>query len=140
MKETDDLGEDKMNDNYKLLVNGKNIDADNLSFNYQQGYAELPLTVILKELGAGVKWQGELSAQITYNGKEYHLDATKGTLTEAGMTFNILSVAPGSKHGIFYKYVNGELVVDSDSSKLLITNIMGAKMNIDFDKKTVSIN
>ena len=130
----------KTDDSCKLLVKGKDITADNyVKLNYEYRYAELPLTAILKESGASVKWQDKSTAQITFGGKDYHLDATKGTMTEVGGTVNILSVAPGSEHGTFYKVVDGEFIIDSDSAKLLIINIMQLKMTVDFDKKIVNI-
>jgi hypothetical protein len=138
---TNNTGDDKnMDNNCKLIVKGKDITSGNhVSLNYENRYAELPLTVVMKELGAKVEWQGQTTAKITFGGKDYTLDTIKGTLVEVGGTFNVLMVAPGTTHGIFYQVIGEEFIIDSDSAKMLIINMMGAKISIDYDKKIVSI-
>lgn len=134
-------GDDNMDDAYKLIVKGKEIAvANHIKLNYEHHYAELPLTAIMKELGAKVEWQSKTTAKITFDGKYYLLDTTKGSLIEIGNTLNILVVAPGSKHGVFYRVVDNEFIIDSDSAKLLLINIMGAKISVDYDHRIVNIN
>ncbi len=136
-----DSGEDNMEDTYKLIVNGKRIVVSNyIKLNYVHRYAELPLTAIMKELGAKVEWQSKTTAKITFGEKGYILDTTKGSLIEIGNSFNVLVVAPGSKHDVFYRVVDNEFVIDSDSAKLLLINIMGAKISIDYDHRIVTID
>lgn len=133
-------GEDNMNNDCKLIVKGKDITSGNyINLNYEKRYAEIPLTAVMKELGAKVEWQSNTTAEITFGGKDYALDTTKGTLIEDGGTFNILTAAPGSTHGIFYQVIGDEFIIDSDSAKMLIINMMGAKISIDYDNKIVSI-
>ena len=133
-------GEDNMNNDCKLIVKGKDITSENyINLNYEKHYAEIPLTAVMKELGAKVEWQSNTTAEITFDGKNYTLDTTKGTLIEEGSSFNVLTVAPGSTHGIFYQVIGDEFIIDSDSAKMLIINIMGAKINIDYNNKIVSI-
>lgn len=134
-------GDDNMDAAYKLVVKGKEIAVSNhIKLNYEHQYAELPLTAIMKELGARVEWQSKTTAKITFNGKDFILDTTKGSLVEMGKTFNVLVVAPGSKHGTFYRVVNNEFIIDSDSAKLLLINIMGVKISVDYDYRIVNIN
>lgn len=140
-EELTDLGHDNMDDTYKLVVKGKKIPiANHIKFNYEDNYAEIPLITLMRELGANVEWQNKTTAKITLGEKEYILDATKGSLTEAGKTFNVLVVAPGSKHGVFYRVVGDEFIVDSDSAKMFLINVIGLKMTIDYDNRIVSIS
>lgn len=130
-----------MNNYCTLIVNGKDITAGNYALlNYEYRYAELPLTAVMKELGAKVEWQDKTKAKITFGGKDYILDATQGSLIEQGEAFNVLTLAPGSKHGVFYQVVGNEFVVDSDSAQMLIIHMMGAKINIDYDNKIINIH
>lgn len=140
-EKTINSGDNNVEDAYKLIVNGKEIAvSDNIKLNYEYHYAELPLTAIMKELGAKVEWQSKTTAKITLGEKGYLLDTTKGSLIEIGNTFNIITVAPGTKHGVFYRVVDNEFIIDSDSAKLLLINIMGAKMSVDYDHRIVNIN
>ncbi len=94
----------------------------------------------MRELGAKTEWQSKTTVKITFDEKDYFLDTEKGSLVEAGKTFNVLTVAPGSKHGTFYQVVGDEFVIDSDSAELLLVNIMGAKISIDYDERIVNIS
>lgn len=140
-EKTTNPGDDNMQDTYKLIVNGKEIDVSNhIKLNFEYHYAELPLTAIVKELGAKVEWLSKTTAKITLGEKGYLLDTTKGSLIEIGNTFNVLVVAPGSKHDVFYRVVDNEFVIDSDSAKLLLINIMGANISVDYEHRIVNIN
>ena len=130
-----------MKDTYKLIVKGKEITITNQSkLNYEHHYAELPLIAIMKELGAKVEWQGKTTAKITFDGKDYFLDTAKGSLVEKGSTFNMLVVAPGSKHGVFYRTVGNEFIIDSDSAKMLLVNKLGVKISVDYNDRIVNIS
>ena len=140
-EEPNNSGDDNMDATYKLFVNEKEVTvANHIKLNYEHHYAELPLTAIMKELGAKVEWQSKTTAKITLGKKDYLLDTTKGSLIEIGNTHNVLVVAPGSKHGVFYRVVDNEFVIDSDSAKLLLINIMGAKISVDYEHRIVNIN
>ena len=110
-----------------------------IELNYELRYAELPLIAIIKELGAKVEWQSKTIAKATIQERNYFLDTVKGTLVEEGNGFNLLTVAPGSKHGAVYRASGDEFIVDSDTAKLLLVNKMGAKININYEDKIVSI-
>ena len=140
-EKTTNLGEENIDNTCKLIVKGKEMAATHhIQLNYEYRYAELPLTVIMRELGAKTEWQSKTTVKITFDEKDYFLDTEKGSLVEAGKTFNILTVAPGSKHGTFYQVVGDEFVIDSDSAVLLLVNIMGAKISIDYDERIVNIS
>ena len=84
----------------RLFVNGKDIAPDNYVKFYEiKNYAFAPLTAILEEYGATVKWTSETDAIITLNGKNYILDAEKCTLKEENGSENLLTpyFAPGTK-------------------------------------------
>lgn len=130
---------DIMDDACRLIVNGKELGDVYLKLSYEYRYAELPLTLIMEELGATVEWNDKTTATVTFDNKEYTLDATKGSLVEKGSTFNVLVAAPGSKHGVFYRVVEDEFFIDSDSAKLLLINVMRAKMSIHYDNRVVDI-
>ena len=132
---------DLVENNYKLIVKGKEIHTKYfIDFNDELKYAELPLTTIMQELGATIIWQDDSWAQIWLNGEEYCLNATAGIMNKAGETVIVLSVAPGSRHGSIYRAVDGEFIIDSDSAKLLIVNIVGATMRVDAVERIVYIN
>lgn len=138
---TTSAGDEKEMDNEcRLIVKGEDITAENyVKLNYDYRYAELPLIAIVRALGAEVEWQNKVTAIIKFEGKDYILDTTKGTLIEVGGSFNMLAVSPGSRHGTHYQVIENEFVIDSDSAKLLINNIMGATIKINFDEKIVEI-
>lgn len=80
---TNSEGDKDMNKNCKLIVNGKDITSGNyVKLNYEYHYAELPLTLVMKALGAKVEWQSNTTAMITFGGKDYILDTTKDSLIE----------------------------------------------------------
>ena len=84
----------------RLFVNGKDIAPDNYVKFYEiKNYAFAPLTAILEEYGATVKWTSQADAIITLNGKNYILDAEKCTLKEENGSENLLTpyFAPGTK-------------------------------------------
>lgn len=138
-KPTDSGDDNDMDDSCMLIVKGKEIADTPIKLNYEYHYAELPLTTIIKELGAKVEWKDKTTAKIKIHEKNYFLDSIKGSLVAEGDTFNILVVAPGSRHGVFYRTVGNEFIIDSDSAILLLMNIMGAKISIDYDNRIVKI-
>ena len=129
-----------MKSDCQLIVRGNNITAGHyVSINYEERYAELPLVAVMEELGAKVKCQDETTVKISYKCKDYILDKTRGTLTEVGDTHNIFLIPPGGNHGVYYRVVDNEFIIDSDSAKLLINNRMGAKLRINYDEGVVNI-
>lgn len=128
-------------DGGQLIINGQEVlPRPYVRFNDEFRYAEIPLTLIAREWGAKVEWQGSSTAQITYDGTVYDLDVVHGTLTRPTDSVNIFSVPPGSTHGAFCQVVDGELIVDSDTAWYFITGILGATMTVDLDERVVRID
>ena len=122
-------------------MRGKDITAGNhvILNNYEYRYAaELPLTAVMKELGAKVEWQNNATAEITFGGKEYALNTTACTLieVESGRGF-IYPIGGGYS---FREVINNEFVVDGATMTSVVVNMMGAKISIDYDKKIVKID
>ena len=125
----------------RLIIGGRDVsDACSAVFYDELGYAELPLTAVLRELGATVVWQEESLAQVWIRGEEYRLHAAEGTMYRAGDTVNLLAVAPGSGHGTVYRRTEGELMIDSDSAKGLIVHVVGAAMRVGPTERAVYID
>ncbi len=86
----------------KLVVKGKNVAAGNsIYFNESQGYAEISLIAVMKELGVSVNRDNGNIAKTTINGSTYTANLNFGTFTK-GDSANYLAVAPGSTHGAVY--------------------------------------
>lgn len=131
--------DDLANGTYRLIVNEKEITVTNhVRLNYEYHYAELPIIAILKELGANVEWQSETTANIALNGKGYFLDISKASLVNKGNDFNFLIIPPCSNHGTFYQVADKELIIDSDSARLILMEI-GFTVNINFEDGIVNI-
>ncbi len=124
-----------------LLVNGKDIAPDNyVKFCEIKNYAELPLTAILEEFGATVKWQSETEAIITLNGKNYNLDAEKCILKEENSTTNILTplYAPGTAEVAdipMYRTYGDDFIVDNYTLQGALKNL-GFNYTVKVDYKT----
>lgn len=128
-----------IDNNVKLFVKGNNIASDNyVNFHTDANtcYFELPLTAIIKELGASVGWENKTTATIRFDGKEYILNTEKCSLIAKGGTINILSTPPGgTRH---YKTVDEELIIDNITIRGFI-NMMGFNIKADYDKMVVEI-
>lgn len=124
--------------NCNLFVNGTDISTENYVYlNCEDHYAKLPLTAIMKALGATVQWKNETIAQITYNGTSYILDTSKNTLVEKDKSFDFIELPPGTSHG-FAQMIGNEFVLDSISIREFLTSI-GATINIDYENSIIYI-
>jgi len=127
--------------NCTLIINGKDITSGNYEKLYYN-YADLPMTAIMKALGAKVEWQNKTTALITCGDKKYILNTTKCTLFDVGkpqdddLKYNIITVFPGGYR--FYKVVGDEFVLDSSTMGRVVA-LMGAKINIDYEKAVITI-
>ncbi len=136
------IGDDKLMENFTLIVNGKDITKGNyVHINHTEHYAEIPFIAVIQELGAKVEWRDNIKAEITYNKKKYILDISNGTLVEKWdkHQFNNITPAPGQTHKSIRRATTDELIVDSSSAKWFIVVKMGAKINIDCDNNIVTI-
>ncbi len=128
----------------RLFVNGKDIAPDNYVKFYEiKNYAFAPLTAILKEYGATVKWTSELDAIITLNGKNYILDAGKCTLREENGSENLLVpyFAPGTeseKDAPLYTRYKDDFIVDNYTLQGAL-NELGFNYTVYVDYKTETI-
>ena len=124
----------------RLIVNEKDITPENhLKLNFEFGYAEIPLIAVLKELGADILWSDSTNAKITIDGICYYLNIKDCELTQENSDTNILGVPPGCKHSLYYIPLENEIIIDSDSSKLLLSVVLKEKIIIDADNHVVSI-
>ena len=134
--------DDIMPNNCRLIVNGTDISADNYVYlhdktsNYR--VAELPLTAVMQALGATVEWENQNSSIITFNNDVYILDTTKSSLVRQGTEENMIAAAYGLPHDPYYKLIDDEFIVDSDTIQWLIQN-MGATIKIDYDTHIIYI-
>ena len=128
----------------RLFVNGKDIAPDNYVKFYEiKNYAFAPLTAILEEYGATVKWVSEADATITLNGKNYILDAEKCTLREENGSENLLVpyFAPGTeviKDCPLYTRYKDDFIVDNYTLQGAL-NKLGFNYTIYVDYKTETI-
>lgn len=128
----------------KLFVNGKDIAPDNYVKFYEiKNYAFVPLTAILEEYGATVKWTSELDAIITLDSKNYILDAGKCTLREENGTENLLVpyFAPGTeseKDAPLYTRYKDDFIVDNYTLQGAL-NELGFNYTVDVNYKTETI-
>ena len=139
-KETEN-GEN-MNNNCRLLVNGQDISSESYVFlNQEYGYAELPLTAIVKALGGDVEWENEMKATIEYNGKQYILDAEQYFLRVKGgnSVGDFLLIPPGAVNVPSGQIVGDEFVINDIVIRRFITRL-GAKITIDYDTAIIYID
>lgn len=126
---TKDSEENTANDNYRLIVNGKDITEGKYIFIYEDDTAELPFVAVMEALGVKIDRQGDI---FTFVFEDYTL-----TLDIGKRDFG-LPMPPGSTKCI-RKIYDGEIVIDSTSASYFIAVKMGADMKIDYNEKTVTI-
>lgn len=121
----------QMNNNCKLIVKGKDITSASYVYLDEVNHdVEIPLTAVVKALGAKVRWENKTTVIITFDGDDFILDIAKQDFG--------LPLPPGATH-FARKIIGKEVVIDSTSATGLISHWMGAKIKIDFDKKIVEI-
>lgn len=115
--------------NVPLYINNKQINNQYVNlYNYNtmvDHRAEVPLLVILEELGYSIFWENDVSATLT-NGKtrlELVLSELPSLMTEDGE--ELLAPIPGATY--FYAYANGrDLIVDT-----LVLRFVLSRLDID---------
>ena len=139
----DEIGEDDdMKNNCRLIVNGRDISSESYVFlKHDERYAELPLTAIVKALGASVEWKSETVAIILHNEKEYVLDTDQYSLVQKGGNAleNFLAPPPGLTIGQNGKIIKGEFVISSNVIQKFIKRL-GAKINLDYIQSIIYID
>lgn len=117
------------NNNCKLYINGIELSNDHyVKLNYEYQYVELPLLATLDLLGAQISYQNNIIL-IEYNNTSLKLDTNRNDFG--------LKIIPGVDNAV-RKRVGSELIVDSESTGLF-SKMMGATIQIDFDKSVVCI-
>lgn len=117
--------------NCTLLVNNKNITNKSYAIiDCQNMNTDIPLLLIIQELGGKVFWKNESIVCIKYNGEQIEIDVTK-------KDFGI-PIPPGTKQAI-RKITNGEIRIDSVSVRGFFRNIMNATIDVDYNTLVISI-
>lgn len=129
-----------------LLVNGKDIAPTNyVKFEEIKNYAELPFTAILKEYGATVKWQSKTEAIISFNGKNYILDAERCILEEENTDVNILTpLYAADTEAVtdipMYRTYGNEFIVDNYTLQGALKNLgLNYTVKVDYKNETAII-
>lgn len=125
---------DKENDMSKcrLFIYGKEIDAENLArINYEEGNTEIPLLLIIREIGGQVHWNDNGVVTIEINKQKLELDVTKDD-------FNIL-IPPGTT-GAVRKIVEDEIVIDGDSVRHFFRKTVGVDICVDKTAEIIYID
>jgi len=118
---------DNLNAPY-LIVNEKVIKDNRIKIDLEHNNAEIPLLLVLKELGANIKWYNDSVVNIRYKGKTITIDITDEW-------FGILP-PPGTEKAKRY-FKDDEMIVDIVSFRGLLNNFMGASFS--FDETTIYI-
>lgn len=130
-----DLMEDKNIDDYKLIVDDKNITEGNkVIFHKLPDYTLLPFTAVLETLGAEIEWTDEETAEVLFNGKNYIFVKKELSLIDIQDEYgiNLMDPLPG---GILRTEISDdELLLDSTTFRWIIKE-MGMDVLIDVDYK-----
>lgn len=128
---------------WKVTVNGKSISAAATEYNAAHGYILLPLTAILKELGAEITWSNETNATIVFNGRAYILNTNEPFFSSKGNSgpeANQFEIPPGANHEIVFLTLDRELMIDNDSCSSVLCLTMKCQVAVDPEKQLVCIN
>lgn len=123
--------------NCRLIVNGKDITDGNYVYLYEtdrefSSDADIPLSAILRELGATVEWQDETKVVITHS-------AYNGSLTfDTSDEFFGVLIPPGGKVRVTRKVYNNEIVMDNSSATLYI-RAAGAMVRYDYTNMVIEV-
>ena len=130
---------DERQERAALIINGIKVECQyTLSINHTEGYAELPLILIINSLGGKVDWISEREVYIRVNNKDYVLNCVELSLYQDGVDFNILSLPPGSTHRVYYRVQDQEFIVDSDSIRFFLS-LIDEEIDIDYNTLAVEL-
>ena len=121
----------------KLLIIGKEITAGNyVKIHYSGAY--IPFRTVMENLGAKVEWDIKKNAVLLIcNDKEYVFEPDKLSLVEVGTSTNILMTPPGGAY-YYCKIIDNKIIMNNYSMQV-VTRLMGAKINVDYDNLIVEI-
>lgn len=122
--------ENKYNNNCRLIVNGNDIsDEVYVNADTETGVYEVPFLAIVKELGADVIWKNDNIVCITYNDLSIEYDISQ-------KDFGLLCPPGATKSR---KIVDGDLIVDYPSIRMLLKNMFNAYITVDKDEQIVYV-
>ena len=131
---TEALSESKHNstgNNCTLIVNGKDLTSSTYVYLHRDiKEAELPLTVILQELGADLRRLDDTIIVVKFGDSEQIIVIS---LFDFG-----LPQTPGSRLFV-RKIVNNEVIMDKTSATIYIVHWMGAEMTINYEDRIIEI-
>ena len=116
-----------------LIIGSNSIIDDNIVFfkKREKQYVQVPLLVVLKEIGCEVRFDSSRLVLITYKEKSFVLNFDDKLLSEDGNNNNLLIVPPGSDTYICV-FTTNEVLIDDCTLKSLFF-LMGVPYSIDID-------
>ena len=100
------------------------------SSNESKYYLELPVLVIMEELGAEVVWENDTTVTIMYNDKQCKLDTS-------AKVFGVL-IPPGTTCAV-RKVVDKEIFMDGETLNVWVKGWFGVNIYTDRDKHIVYV-
>lgn len=120
-----------MDNNCRLIVNGKDItNSAYVRMDVQARTIELPLTAVLKSLGAEVKYCDENTFEVTF-----------GDFTDVIYLSEFdygLPIPPGTQNGV-RKIVGGDFIVEYDTAYHYLVMGVGVTLNVSYDDLTIEV-
>ena len=127
--ETDDVADDTVYYS-SVVVKGKVLPSDcYFKVNPDEHYAEVPMTSIMRALGAEVNWDGSVFA-VSYNGTEWKYDTKE-------MDYG-LPLAPGTPHGV-RNHMGEELLFDDGTAYRTLKYYFGVVLTIDYENGSIVV-
>ena len=99
------------------------------------GYADIPLTVVLKALGATVSPIDENKASVSYNSKTYTVTFDRPSVSLTGQGENILHI----DGGVTFVYSEGKDIMLDNATLSHVLHKMGYEANFECTKDSVVI-
>ena len=116
-----------------LIINGNTF---NDAVRIYNGYADIPLTVVLKALGATVDRIDEKNASVIFDGKSYTMSLEGPSLCRTGQNYNLLYSVDGE--AVFVYSQNKDIMLDGTTMRSVL-HAMGYNANIACDDGNVTI-
>ncbi len=136
------------NNNYKLIVDGKEIENEYFKV-INDDYAEIPFLAVIEALHGDVNWVSRKYVEIHFHDTDYILDPEECCLLpkedyssdpssiENYYWNNLIAPVWGAEHGTFSRVGEKEFIIDSDSIWIFFES-NGIRFRIDRKKSEVS--
>ncbi len=126
---TDDVADDTVYYS-SVVVKGKVLSSACYFKVYpDEHYAEVPMTSIMRALGAEVSWDGSVFV-VSYNGTEWKYDTKE-------MDYG-LPLAPGTQHGV-RNHIGEELIFDDGTAYRTFKFYFGVILTIDYENGSIVV-